>query len=71
MLDFIFVVKDTTTWHIANRQYNPKHYASRATFDPFLQRIGAGILYNTDVKLSNGLVLPFGGRLWLLTPLSE
>ncbi|XP_066474092.1 phosphatidate cytidylyltransferase, mitochondrial isoform X2 [Tiliqua scincoides] len=63
MLDFIFVVDDSVTWHMTNLLKNRNHYSFLKYFGPKpitnIQNSGAGIYYNTLVPC-NGRVIKYG-----------
>ncbi|XP_050568690.1 phosphatidate cytidylyltransferase, mitochondrial isoform X2 [Cygnus atratus] len=53
MLDFVFAVDDSVTWHMMNLLKNKSHYSFLKVFGPKqisnIQSYGAGIYYNTLV----------------------
>lgn len=56
-MDFLLVVGDTEAWHRQNLSpsYNPSHYSAGRHSSPLprlLQRLGAGIYYNTDAVVA-------------------
>ncbi|NXW06910.1 TAM41 protein, partial [Fregetta grallaria] len=59
MLDFVFAVDDSVTWHMMNLLKNRSHYSFLKVFGPkqisSIQSYGAGIYYNTLVPC-NGRV---------------
>ncbi|XP_067399853.1 phosphatidate cytidylyltransferase, mitochondrial isoform X2 [Emydura macquarii macquarii] len=59
MLDFVFAVDDSVTWHMMNLLKNRSHYSFLKLFGPKqinnIQSCGAGIYYNTLVQC-NGRV---------------
>ncbi|KAJ6668139.1 hypothetical protein lerEdw1_015516 [Lerista edwardsae] len=63
MLDFIFAVDDSVTWHMLNLLKNRNHYSFLKYFGPKpitnIQNCGAGIYYNTLVPC-NGRVIKYG-----------
>lgn len=66
MLDFVFAVDDSVTWHMMNLLKNKSHYSFLKVFGPKqisnIQSYGAGIYYNTLVPC-NGRVSMTLGRL--------
>lgn len=58
MLDFVFAVDDSVTWHMMNLLKNKSHYSFLKFLGPKqisnIQNYGAGIYYNT--------LVPFHGR---------
>ena len=56
MLDLIFVVDDTEAWHRKNLAMNSHHYSFvrciGADTIAKIQRFGAGVYYNTLVKIN-------------------
>nr|XP_028574734.1 phosphatidate cytidylyltransferase, mitochondrial isoform X2 [Podarcis muralis] len=63
MLDFVFAVDDSVTWHMMNLLKNRNHYSFLKYFGPKpisnVQNYGAGIYYNT--------LVPCNGRVKILT----
>ncbi|XP_060621925.2 phosphatidate cytidylyltransferase, mitochondrial isoform X1 [Anolis sagrei] len=63
MLDFVFAVDDSVTWHTTNLSKNRSHYSFLKYFGPKpianIQNYGAGIYYNTLVPC-NGRVIKYG-----------
>ncbi|XP_015680097.1 phosphatidate cytidylyltransferase, mitochondrial [Protobothrops mucrosquamatus] len=63
MLDFVFAVDDSTTWHAMNLSKNRSHYSFLKYFGTKsicnIQSYGAGIYYNTLVPC-NGRVIKYG-----------
>ncbi|NXW93540.1 TAM41 protein, partial [Alopecoenas beccarii] len=63
MLDFVFAVDDSVTWHMMNLQKNRSHYSFLKVFGPkqisSIQSYGAGIYYNTLVPC-NGRMIKYG-----------
>ncbi|XP_028574738.1 phosphatidate cytidylyltransferase, mitochondrial isoform X5 [Podarcis muralis] len=63
MLDFVFAVDDSVTWHMMNLLKNRNHYSFLKYFGPKpisnVQNYGAGIYYNTLVPC-NGRVIKYG-----------
>ncbi|OPJ75157.1 phosphatidate cytidylyltransferase, mitochondrial isoform X3 [Patagioenas fasciata] len=63
MLDFVFAVDDSVTWHMMNLRKNRSHYSFLKVFGPkqisSIQSYGAGIYYNTLVPC-NGRVIKYG-----------
>uniref|UniRef100_A0A8D0HFW7 Phosphatidate cytidylyltransferase, mitochondrial n=1 Tax=Sphenodon punctatus TaxID=8508 RepID=A0A8D0HFW7_SPHPU len=63
MLDFVFAVDDSVTWHMMNLLKNRGHYSFLKYFGPkqisTVQNHGAGIYYNT--------LVPCSGRVKILT----
>ncbi|KAJ7316788.1 hypothetical protein JRQ81_002950 [Phrynocephalus forsythii] len=63
MLDFVFAVDDSVSWHTANLLKNRSHYSFLKYFGPksisYVQKCGAGIYYNTLVPC-NGRVIKYG-----------
>ncbi|XP_061474075.1 phosphatidate cytidylyltransferase, mitochondrial [Rhineura floridana] len=63
MLDFVFAVDDSVSWHMMNLLKNRNHYSFLKYFGPKLisniQNYGAGIYYNTLVPC-NGRVIKYG-----------
>ncbi|XP_067399852.1 phosphatidate cytidylyltransferase, mitochondrial isoform X1 [Emydura macquarii macquarii] len=63
MLDFVFAVDDSVTWHMMNLLKNRSHYSFLKLFGPKqinnIQSCGAGIYYNTLVQC-NGRVIKYG-----------
>ncbi|XP_062441639.1 phosphatidate cytidylyltransferase, mitochondrial [Rhea pennata] len=63
MLDFVFAVDDSVTWHMMNLLKNRSHYSFLKVFGPKqisnIQSYGAGIYYNTLVPC-NGRVIKYG-----------
>ncbi|XP_062977288.1 phosphatidate cytidylyltransferase, mitochondrial isoform X2 [Elgaria multicarinata webbii] len=63
MLDFVFAVDDSVTWHKMNLLKNRNHYSFLKYFGPkpisTVQNYGAGIYYNT--------LVPCDGRVKILT----
>ncbi|XP_059571919.1 phosphatidate cytidylyltransferase, mitochondrial isoform X3 [Alligator mississippiensis] len=63
MLDFVFAVDDSVTWHMMNLLKNKSHYSFLKFLGPKqisnIQNYGAGIYYNT--------LVPFHGRVKILT----
>ncbi|XP_034962113.1 phosphatidate cytidylyltransferase, mitochondrial isoform X2 [Zootoca vivipara] len=63
MLDFVFAVDDSVTWHMMNLLKNRNHYSFLKYFGPKpisnVQNCGAGIYYNTLVPC-NGRVIKYG-----------
>uniref|UniRef100_A0A8B9DZU0 Phosphatidate cytidylyltransferase, mitochondrial n=1 Tax=Anser cygnoides TaxID=8845 RepID=A0A8B9DZU0_ANSCY len=74
MLDFVFAVDDSVTWHMMNLLKNKSHYSFLKVFGPKqisnIQSYGAGIYYNTLVPCNGRNFwswLPcFGDNLWKL-----
>lgn len=66
MLDFVFAVDDSVTWHMMNLLKNKSHYSFLKVFGPKqisnIQSYGAGIYYNTLVPC-NGRVSMTSGKL--------
>lgn len=66
MLDFVFAVDDSVTWHMMNLLKNKSHYSFLKVFGPKqisnIQSYGAGIYYNT-LAPCNGRVSMTLGRL--------
>ncbi|NXK99519.1 TAM41 protein, partial [Mesembrinibis cayennensis] len=63
MLDFVFAVDDSVTWHMMNLLKNRSHYSFLKVFGPkqisSIQSYGAGIYYNTLVPC-NGRMIKYG-----------
>ncbi|XP_071406998.1 phosphatidate cytidylyltransferase, mitochondrial isoform X2 [Pithys albifrons albifrons] len=63
MLDFVFAVDDSVTWHMMNLLKNRSHYSFLKLFGPnqitSVQSYGAGIYYNTLVPC-NGRLIKYG-----------
>ncbi|KAL8212429.1 UNVERIFIED_CONTAM: Phosphatidate cytidylyltransferase, mitochondrial [Gekko kuhli] len=63
MLDFVFAVDDSVSWHKRNLSKNRSHYSFLKYFGAKrinnVQNYGAGIYYNTLVP-SNGRVIKYG-----------
>lgn len=63
MLDFVFAVDDSVTWHMMNLLKNKSHYSFLKVFGPKqisnIQSYGAGIYYNTLVPC-NGRMIKYG-----------
>ncbi|XP_037242123.1 phosphatidate cytidylyltransferase, mitochondrial [Falco biarmicus] len=63
MLDFVFAVDDSVTWHMMNLLKNRSHYSFLKVFGPkqisSIQNYGAGIYYNTLVPC-NGRMIKYG-----------
>ncbi|NXX58085.1 TAM41 protein, partial [Scopus umbretta] len=63
MLDFVFAVDDSVTWHMMNLLKNRNHYSFLKVFGPkqisSVQSYGAGIYYNTLVPC-NGRMIKYG-----------
>ncbi|NXO51052.1 TAM41 protein, partial [Aramus guarauna] len=63
MLDFVFAVDDSVTWHMMNLLKNRSHYSFLKVFGPkqisSIQNYGAGIYYNTLVPC-NGRIIKYG-----------
>ncbi|XP_025916958.1 phosphatidate cytidylyltransferase, mitochondrial isoform X2 [Apteryx mantelli] len=63
MLDFVFAVDDSVTWHMMNLLKNRSHYSFLKVFGPKqisnIQSYGAGIYYNTLVPC-NGRMIKYG-----------
>ncbi|NWU92606.1 TAM41 protein, partial [Upupa epops] len=63
MLDFVFAVDDSVTWHMMNLLKNRSHYSFLKAFGPkqisSVQSYGAGIYYNTLVPC-NGRMIKYG-----------
>ncbi|NXL98081.1 TAM41 protein, partial [Tyrannus savana] len=63
MLDFVFAVDDSVTWHMMNLLKNRSHYSFLKFFGPNqitnIQSYGAGIYYNTLVPC-NGRMIKYG-----------
>ncbi|XP_054071727.1 phosphatidate cytidylyltransferase, mitochondrial isoform X4 [Rissa tridactyla] len=63
MLDFVFAVDDSVTWHMMNLLKNRSHYSFLKVFGPkqisSVQSYGAGIYYNTLVPC-NGRMIKYG-----------
>ncbi|NXJ40806.1 TAM41 protein, partial [Ciconia maguari] len=63
MLDFVFAVDDSVTWHMMNLLKNRSHYSFLKVFGPkqisSIQSCGAGIYYNTLVPC-NGRMIKYG-----------
>ncbi|KAK4815177.1 hypothetical protein QYF61_021037 [Mycteria americana] len=63
MLDFVFAVDDSVTWHMMNLLKNRSHYSFLKVFGPkqisSIQSRGAGIYYNTLVPC-NGRMIKYG-----------
>ncbi|XP_030425447.1 phosphatidate cytidylyltransferase, mitochondrial isoform X2 [Gopherus flavomarginatus] len=63
MLDFVFAVDDSVTWHMMNLLKNRSHYSFLKLFGPKhisnIQSCGAGIYYNTLVQC-NGRMIKYG-----------
>ncbi|XP_021265368.1 phosphatidate cytidylyltransferase, mitochondrial isoform X2 [Numida meleagris] len=63
MLDFVFAVDDSVTWHMMNLLKNRSHYSFLKIFGPKqisnIQSYGAGIYYNTLVPC-NGRMIKYG-----------
>ncbi|XP_062977289.1 phosphatidate cytidylyltransferase, mitochondrial isoform X3 [Elgaria multicarinata webbii] len=63
MLDFVFAVDDSVTWHKMNLLKNRNHYSFLKYFGPkpisTVQNYGAGIYYNTLVPC-DGRVIKYG-----------
>ncbi|NXK51185.1 TAM41 protein, partial [Chauna torquata] len=60
MLDFVFAVDDSVTWHMMNLLKNKSHYSFLKVFGPKqisnIQSYGAGIYYNTLVPCSGRMI---------------
>ncbi|KGL79128.1 Mitochondrial translocator assembly and maintenance protein 41, partial [Tinamus guttatus] len=63
MLDFVFAVDDSVTWHMMNLLKNRSHYSFLKVLGPKqisnIQSYGAGIYYNTLVPC-NGRMIKYG-----------
>ncbi|XP_030358033.1 phosphatidate cytidylyltransferase, mitochondrial isoform X1 [Strigops habroptila] len=63
MLDFVFAVDDSVTWHMMNLTKNRSHYSFLKVLGPkqinSVQNYGAGIYYNTLVPC-NGRMIKYG-----------
>lgn len=63
MLDFVFAVDDSVTWHMMNLLKNKSHYSFLKVFGPKqisnIQSYGAGIYYNTLVPCNGRVSMSF------------
>lgn len=61
MLDLIFAVDDPLEWHQDNLQWNSHHYSFLRHFGPDaivkLQRVPAGVFYNTLLVIESQVVI--------------
>lgn len=60
MTDLVFVVDDVATWHRENLERNGSHYSALRHLGPLVctavQQFGAGVYYNTGVRVGSRLV---------------
>lgn len=67
MLDFVFAVDDSVTWHMMNLLKNRSHYSFLKLFGPkqisSIQSYGAGIYYNTLVPCNGRVSTSTSGKL--------
>ncbi|XP_012284531.1 phosphatidate cytidylyltransferase, mitochondrial [Orussus abietinus] len=66
MLDLIFVVRNSSQWHMENLRRNPSHYSGlmrilgHKAVTKLQEHSGAGIYFNTLVKTAEGRTVKYG-----------